>query len=181
MSRKYGAIRQLGIVVRDPIAAMHYWADTLGVGPFYLMEKVTFGDYRYKGQPSTPPLVTLGFAHSDELQIEIIGQHNDAPSGYLDFLQSGRQGWQHVSSWFANHADYNNAYTRAKAGDAEIIHEGTMGPARFSYFNTYGETGFGIAFELAEGLIPEFKPLLELLKHEAVNWDGSDPIRPAPL
>ena len=180
MSRKFGAIRQLGFVVRDPIAAMHYWADTLGVGPFYVMENVTFGDYRYRGQPSPPPLVTLGFAHSDELQIEIIAQHNNAPSGYLDFLASGREGWQHVSSWFGNRHDYDSAYKKALDEGAEVIHEGSMGPARFSYFNTYGESGYGVAFELAEGLIPEFKPLLELLKSEAANWDGSDPIRPAP-
>jgi hypothetical protein len=102
--RNFGGIRQIGMVVRDPRAAMLYWAEVLGVGPFFVSEDVTFEAYRYRGRPMPSPVVTLGYAQAGDLQIEVIAQHDDTPSCYLEFLASGREGLQHLSSWFQNSA-----------------------------------------------------------------------------
>ena len=52
-------------------------------------------DFQYKGQPS-PVDISLALANSGTLQIELIQQRNDAPSLYLDFLQAGHEGLQHL-------------------------------------------------------------------------------------
>ena len=36
MSRTFGAIRQIAFIVHDLDAALRYWTETLGVGPFFV-------------------------------------------------------------------------------------------------------------------------------------------------
>ena len=40
MSRFFGEIRQAGYVVRDIEAAMDFWSETLGVGPWFYNPRV---------------------------------------------------------------------------------------------------------------------------------------------
>src|SRR3546814_9763016 len=92
MSIIFGGFRQLGMVVRDCEAAMEQWGK-LGVGPFFMMQ-FTVDDFMLRGRPSPAPDVTLCFAYSGPLQIELIQQHNDVPSVWREFLDSGRVGAQ---------------------------------------------------------------------------------------
>ena len=98
MSRIFGAITQNGYVVRDIHAALKHWIEVLGVGPWFLSEHVPFDTFSYKGQPSKAD-VAIALANSGPLQIELIQQHNDAPSMYRDFLAAGREGLQHLAYW----------------------------------------------------------------------------------
>jgi hypothetical protein len=41
----------------------------------------------------------LAFAYMGDIQIELMHQTNDAPSPYKEFLDSGREGLQHVAFW----------------------------------------------------------------------------------
>ena len=43
--------------------------------------------------------MSVALANSGDLQIELIQQRNDAPSMYKEFLDSGREGLQHMSYW----------------------------------------------------------------------------------
>lgn len=180
MSRRFGAVRQLGLVVRDPQAAMRYWTETLGIGPFFVTENAMFQDYRYKGQAMESPVMSFCYAQANDLQVEIIAQHCDTPSGYRDFLESGREGCQHLSSWFSTPDDFDEAYRKAIDSGARVIHEGSAGGPRFAYFDTYGASGHGLAFELAEGLLAPLLPVHEMMAAGARDWDGSDPVRPMP-
>ena len=81
-------IRQIGFVVRDLDAAIGHWTRSIGVGPFVAFRALPFAsDYRYRGDPAEPPVVSIAIAMSGPLQVELIQQHNDARSGYLDFLR----------------------------------------------------------------------------------------------
>ena len=95
MSRLFGDVIQNGYVVRDIEAAMRHWIDILGVGPWFYIEHLPVPDFEYKGQPS-PVDISLALANSGTLQIELIQQRNDAPSLYLDFLNAGHEGLQHL-------------------------------------------------------------------------------------
>src|SRR5689334_1719181 len=72
-----GPIRQNGYVVRDLEAAMAEWL-ALGIGPW-----VTLGPLEqtmtFRGQTSQVT-ITLAFAQSGELQLELIQQTGDAPT-----------------------------------------------------------------------------------------------------
>lgn len=90
---------QLAFVVRDLNAAMAYWTQALGVGPFVVIENARGGrDVVHRGA-LTPLEFTLAFAYQGDVQIELIHQTNDAPSSYKEFLDSGREGLHHLAYW----------------------------------------------------------------------------------
>jgi catechol 2,3-dioxygenase-like lactoylglutathione lyase family enzyme len=176
MSRLFGNIRQMAMVVTDAEATMREWV-RFGVGPFFVFRNFEVHDYRYLGKPEAGPLLTLGFAHSGDLQIEIIQQHNEVPSGYRDFLLEGHAGVHHVCAWPETAQEYDRKRADLLAAGYELVHEGgTQEPiARFAYFRT--TLPGGICFELSEALIPWMRPMTETVAAAAVNWDGRDPIR----
>jgi hypothetical protein len=170
MSIIFGGIRQLGMVVRDAEAAMKEWG-RLGVGPFFTAE-LQIDDFVYRGQPGPAPQVTLCFAHSGPLQIELIQQHNDAPSAYLEFLRSGREGAQHLGAWYADHPTYDAKRQELLGRGFTLVHEGSTRAvdARFAYFETH-EPG-GLMFEISEGLMPMLADQRLLMEQAAQHWDG---------
>lgn len=177
MSTLFGGIRQVAFVVRDAQAAMRYWSEQLGVGPFFIVPNYEFVDYRYRGMPAAAPVVTLCFAQSGPIQIEVIEQHNDAPSAYRDFLASGREGCQHLAAWFADPAAYDETRARMQSRGFQIVHESGPGNtlARFAYFET-GIPG-GLMIELAEALRPSVRRMSETVAAAARDWDGTHAVR----
>ena len=179
MSRIFGAIRQLAMVVRDAEATMKQWAEA-GVGPFYVIRDFQPVGYRYRGEAMPGPKLSLCFAQSGPLQIEVIQQHDDTPSAYRDFLAAGREGCQHVCAWFDSHAAFDAKRAALLTAGYELIHEGgAQAPkSRFAYFAT--NLPGALMFEISEALVPELKPLWDLVESSAGNWDGSDPVRYLP-
>lgn len=177
MSRLFGPTRQLGTVVRNIDDGMRAASETLGIGPFFVIRKVRPDWFRYRGQESTPPLMSLAFACSGSLQVEIIQQHDDAPSAYREFLDSGRSGAQHLSSWAESSAQYDEMRAAALATGATLVHEGQLGPGRFAYFDTV-ESSFGLCFEISEAMIEAYHELQATIVTAATDWDGGDPVRP---
>ena len=76
MSRIFGDLLQIGFVVPDIEAAMQHWAERLGVGPWYYIERLDVPDFEYMGQPS-PVELSLALANSGDMQIELIQQRNE--------------------------------------------------------------------------------------------------------
>ena len=50
MSRLFGPMRQVGIVVRDIERAMRHWVEVCGVGPWFYAERLPLTEFRYKGR-----------------------------------------------------------------------------------------------------------------------------------
>lgn len=66
MSRLFGPITQNGYVVEDVEAAARFWAETLGVGPFFMLPSIRFERYSYRGQMADPEL-RIALANSGDL------------------------------------------------------------------------------------------------------------------
>jgi catechol 2,3-dioxygenase-like lactoylglutathione lyase family enzyme len=177
MSRIFGEMRQLAFVVRDLDATLRYWTETLGVGPFFMMRNLVPENWRYRGEPSPAPTITLALGYSGDFQIELIEQHDDHPSAYRDFLRSGREGCHHVSSWVTR-AEYDEARSRILASGARLAHEGSIPGSgiRFVYFDTDAKGG-GLFYEMAEVKEPGIYDLMMSIRDAARSWDGEDPIR----
>jgi catechol 2,3-dioxygenase-like lactoylglutathione lyase family enzyme len=170
MSIVFGGIRQLGMVVIDAEAAMREWG-RVGVGPFFTV-KFTVDDFWYRGKRSAAPQLTLCFAHSGPLQLELIQQHNDVPSAYQEFLTQGRQGAQHVCAWYADHASFDAKQRELNDRGFTLVQSGASRAAdtRFAYYET-GEPG-GLMFEISEALIPPNDSFGMAMESAAWNWDG---------
>lgn len=171
MSRIFGDVIQNGYVVRDIEAAMRHWIEVLGVGPWFYVEHLPVSDFRYKGQPS-PVDMSLALANSGSLQLELIQQHNEAPSLYRDFLNAGHEGLQHLGYGTKN---YDADLARLLDAGYAIGHSGTIdGRGPFVYLLTEAHPGTIVElFDLRGSRERIFAGIAEAARH----WDGRDPIR----
>jgi catechol 2,3-dioxygenase-like lactoylglutathione lyase family enzyme len=174
MSRFIGPIRQIGYVVHDLDAWLRYFTGTVGVGPFIVAREIRIGNFHYMGAPAASPCVSLAFGQSGPLQIEVIAQHDDLPSGYRDFLDSGHEGAQHLAAWFADNDSYDRAHKRLRDQGLFVRHESTAEP-RFAYFSR----GDGVypELEIAEALLPWRPRIADYLAQQSEGWDGRNPVR----
>jgi hypothetical protein len=177
MSRVFGDLRQLGYVVRDIDAAMKYWHEVNGVGPWFYIDRVPLASFEYKGQPSALEM-SIALTFSGGAQVELIQPRNDAPSLYKDFLDAGQEGLQHIAYW---PEDYEAAKRQALAQGLAVGQEGSIaGRGGFIYYQTTGHHGTCVEFA-------EFNAYRQYqfaeMERVCRAWDGSDPIRttlPAP-
>ncbi len=171
MSRMFGSINQIGYVVRDIHASMEHWVRQ-GVGPWFYIDNVITDYFRYRGEDSDMKM-SVAIANSGDIQIELIQQRNDAPSVYKDFLDSGREGAQHIAYWST---DYQDLYDRALAAGYTVAQEGSIGgeQGRFAYLDT--EHDQGTVIEISDISGPKGQ-MFAYVRDVAANWDGSEPIR----
>ncbi|MGH7822918.1 MAG: VOC family protein, partial [Candidatus Binatia bacterium] len=164
--------------VTDLERALRYWTGTLGVGPFFVMRDLVPERYRYRGNPSPPPRITLALGNSGDLQVELIQQHDDRPSAYRDFLAAGREGFQHVSAW-TTRVEYDETMRRALAAGVAVAHEGAIPGSgiRFAYFATDAALPGGLIYEIADVMEPETFVIVRTIADAAKGWDGRDPVR----
>ncbi len=170
MTQPLQTVRQLAYVVRDLDAALHYWTQELKVGPFFLFEHCPLLDQRFHGQPSNVD-VSLAIGNSGDLQIELIFQHNDAPSVYKEFLDAGRVGVHHFGIM---PVDYAAACARYRELGFAAAFECTVGGAPLTYFDTVAQIGHYT--ELWDNSAV-FKDLFLMVEDAAKGWDGQEPVR----
>ncbi|WP_118178798.1 VOC family protein [Paraburkholderia phosphatilytica] len=179
MSRFFGAVRQVAYLVPDIEASMDYWANTLGVGPWFYNPRVPIENYRYRGQRYEPHN-SVALANSGGLQIELLQTRNAVPSMYRDFQQAGHVGAQHFAYWTK---DFDADLARARAAGFEVLMSGEVGEkGRFVYFaERDGHPGLhpGAVIELSEVAGPKGR-LFDMIRQSSRGWDGSDPVRPFP-
>ena len=93
--KRIGPIMQIAYVVEDLDAAIGHWSKTLGVGPWAVQRHVAYAANAYKGAPTSAD-VSVAFAYSGEINIELVQQHNDEPSVFRDFARKHGAGLQHL-------------------------------------------------------------------------------------
>lgn len=174
MPQPLQTVRQLAYVVPDLDAALAYWTGTLKVGPFFLFEHAPLENQRYRGGPSNAD-VTLALGNSGGLQIELIYRENDAPSVYKEFVDAGRVGVHHFGLM---PEDFDAACAHYRELGHEPAFECTLSGAPLVYFDTVDTLGHFV--ELWDNH-DVYKDLFLLIEEAARNWDGADPVRPAPL
>jgi hypothetical protein len=171
MSRLVGATPlQNGYVVRDLHRAIRYWTESLGVGPFFLVEHAPMEEYEAWGRPTSID-ISVALAMTGSLQIELIEQHNDADTPYTRFLSQFGEGMQHIGyyTW-----DFDADRDRLEQAGLTTIQSGLGKGSRMAYFDAGGHPGSTI--ELSE-LTPGKHAFFEQIAGAASNWDGRDPVR----
>ena len=164
-----GPIRQTGHVVRDLGASMDRWL-ALGVGPWFVLPPAPQA-VTYRGTEVAPE-VTIAFANSGSLQVELIAQLDDTSSVYREFLDAGHEGLHHHAWWSA---DFEGAHGRATAAGWTTFVEGDgNGFARYCYLERSDLPS--VVVELME--LTEFTAVFMDAIHQAsIDWDGRDPVR----
>jgi hypothetical protein len=176
MSRTFGPIFQMGYIVRDLDEAVNHWTNVLGVGPFFVTP-LSFEHYEFEGIASSPEL-RLGFSYSGDMQIELIEQVNDAPSGYKSWLEEHGPGLHHVAMLLH---DFDTQTAAFEASGLRVIMDGkttataSRDSVRFRFYDTALHNGAYVeAVDAKATRLAVPNPMHEA----AANWDGSNPVRP---
>jgi catechol 2,3-dioxygenase-like lactoylglutathione lyase family enzyme len=168
-----GSIRQISFVVSDIDRAMQDWLD-LGVGPWFVLRGFRAVGSTYRGA-ATEPTLSLGFANSGGLQVELVAPEDDTPSIYREFLDSGRQGFHHVAYWTA---DVTAAHERASDHGWANVQSGSL---PFHYYQVSSALELVVEASLLDD---RMTAISDAIRAAALDWDGVDqPIRdyPPPL
>ena len=171
MSTLFGPMRQIGFVVHDIEGAMRHWLDICKVGPFFYFGRSAYQTFTYNGIRHDDIDISVAFANSGDVQIELIQQRCATPSMYREFLDGGHEGMQHWSSW---PEDYRQTYDAARRQGYEVAMEGTHARGPFVYFRPAHHPGTVI--EMSE-LTPGRRAFFDSVRVASRNWNGSDPIR----
>ncbi len=165
-----GPIRQNAYLVDDLQAAVRPWLRA-GIGPWFVLRSLTQTDSEYRGE-KTAPVVSIAFANSGDLQIELIEQEDDSPSIYREFTDNGHHGFHHVAFWSE---DFDGTVAGAVAAGWPVVHHGTGGGiAKFAYLDAGGFTSTVV--EIME--LNEVTTWMTTMVREAArDWDGRDPVR----
>ena len=125
----------------------------------------------YRDEPCEVTL-TLAWANSGEMQIELIQQEDDTASIYTEFLRSNGPGYHQLAYWTDNFEQ-----TMASVHDVGwpvVWLGGEDVGTRFAYVEPPNSPATIV--EITE-LNDATAGLNEFVRDAAQNWDGSDPIR----
>ena len=166
-----GPVMQFAYVPTDFDAAVRYWTQTMGVGPFFLIENVHLGEMRYLGEP-TDCMFSIAIGYWGDMQIELVRVENDAPGIY--------RGQYGVNGDVMHHQcvltdDIVKARAICAEAGAKVLIEGNVGAdGAVIYVDTGG--GPGTILEIlqpASGTDGAFA----MMRDAAKNWDGTNPLR----
>lgn len=166
-----GNIMQFAYVPADIDGALEFWIETMGVGPFFALDHVKLDDVRYRGAPSDIDF-SIFIGYWGDVQIELIRQHNAAPSIYQAWRDEGREGVHHICILVD---DMDAARRTVREAGATVVQEGRVpGGGEVIYVDAGG--GAGTLVEILKPA-PGGREFFAMMQAAAKGWDGRDPIR----
>lgn len=167
-------IVQMCWVVDDIETAVAAWATAVGAGPFHLAPHIEFGDLTYRGAPATLDQ-SSALGQWGAVQLELLQQHCDSPSGVTEMRAAGHRGLQHVT-WFAEDLDAEGLRLR-NLGFDEVMTATlpAMAGMRIAWYDTRPLLGCMAEIYEESRLMRRF---YQRIADAALGWDGSRPLRP---
>lgn len=172
MQRQLGKIAQIAFMTRDIFASIDHFVRNLGIGPWFMIEGGSFGECRYRGQPSNV-LLTTAFANARGLEFELMQLDGGQPSMWHDALQTAfhRESFHHWCIW---PDDYDATLNMALAEGYAVYQDGSTSRGRFVYLEH--PTNTGDILELTERTPPR-RAFQQLVARSGADWNGCNPIR----
>jgi Glyoxalase/Bleomycin resistance protein/Dioxygenase superfamily len=160
------AIFQSAWVVSDLDAAVRHWGSH-GIGPFFVFRDVLL-EMTHRGQPSTARL-SFGLGQAGPMQIELVCQHDDAPSAYRDSFAAEQSGLHHLGRIVD---DYEAEKAIYLSQGYEVAMEGENGGVRYGYIDT--RVPLGCMTEIVQPTAANLE-MYDQVRRASETWDGCDP------
>ncbi len=135
-------IAQYGYVFKDVEKQAEIMESIYGIPKFAVLIDEDYPiEYRGKESKISTKIAISRFFNTQIELIELIKGN----CIYKEFLEAGKEGFQHVSFFIENLDSYIDTF---KKSGFEVIHYGQIGKQRFAYFDT--EETFGLLLEFQE-------------------------------
>ncbi|HEY1508654.1 MAG TPA: VOC family protein [Solirubrobacteraceae bacterium] len=167
-----GSIVQYAYVVEDIERSAGDYVDRLGIGPWFVRGPFRPGA-RYRGNPNEATL-TLARAFSGHAMIELVQQHDDAPSVFHETDGPRRYGFHH---WAVFSDAFDREVERYRSfGYEEAYTDRLPSGARIVYVDCTRDLPGMI--ELVEHTDAQ-EQVYDTIYRASIDWDGGDPLRPS--
>ena len=170
-----GSIVQYAYVVPSIDRAVADYVDQLGVGPWFVRGPFHPPAARYRGQPASA-VFSLARAFSGHVMIELVEQHDDAPSVFHPGSGQRRYGFHHWAV-FTNQIDVDIERYRA-LGYEEAYSDVLPSGARIVYVDSTRDLPGML--ELVEHTDAQ-EQVYDTIYQASIDWDGSEPLRPSEI
>ncbi|MGW2888033.1 VOC family protein [Streptomyces griseoruber] len=167
----FDGVFQVAYFVPDIQAGMEWWTAQLGVGPWFVIDRIGDTGVTYRGKPSEAEF-TIALAYSGCLNIELIQTLDDRPSIYREAREKRGYGFHHVA--IAMSGLEEAVAVRQARGSAVLHHSPTPGGGQVYFFDG-GDDGPGL-IELVED-VPVTREIFTEIWRASLDWDGSRPRR----
>jgi hypothetical protein len=160
------AIVQQAYYVRDLDTAIERWHGLLGIGPFFVRRHIALSEVRYRGRPSSLD-ISAAYVQAGPIQLELVTQHDDVPSGFRDMYAGDAEGLHHVA---VIPEDYAGLIARYESIGCPVTTELRTASGRgAAYVDTRALNGHMLEVYLPnEGLRALYRDVAEA----AATWDG---------
>ncbi|MCL2915484.1 VOC family protein [Shewanella corallii] len=157
---------QVAYVVPDIYSAIQRW-NKIGVGPFYVFSHLKFRTMSFMGKTSNPD-VSIALSYYGNIQLELIQQHDRAPSIYSDFIKWFPNGGQQHLGVISDNYESDLAYLENIG--IKVVQQIEMPDGqKASYVN--GDRAPDIMIEVIERT-DNLTNLFEKIKNHCEQWDG---------
>lgn len=163
------AIMQIAYSVPDLHASIAWWIEEMGVGPWFVFDRIGGGTYR--GEPGEADF-TIAMAYSGKMMYELIQPLDDKPSLHREAKTRGTAAFHHFGKMRSNVQALAEAL-EAK-GHPIVFHSPTPGGGQV-YFLEGGQDALGY-IELIEDA-PATRGIFEGVWRASLDWNGERPIR----
>lgn len=168
---EFGCVVQFAIHAPSIEALARRWSHEMGAGPFYLLEHVALAKSLYRGAPAR-------FDHSSaygqlgDIMIELIHQHDDAPSAVRDMFAAEESGLHHAAIF----VDDIEAAVRdaGRRGMAIALDAETAGGVGFVMADARQRYGCMLEFYEPSDALRKF---YAFIRRKSEGWDGVDFLR----
>ncbi|MFF0496498.1 VOC family protein [Nocardia aobensis] len=165
--------RQIAWVVDDLDAAVRHWRQTTEIGPFFVGKHIgaMITDTTYRGR-AVQIDISAAIAYAGSVQIELIQQHDDAPSPYREVYPAGEGGIHHMQAFVEDVDAQCRVYEKY---GFEVVMTGAVGGLTpVAYVDTRAATGCMTELMSRQGPAVH---MFDALVAVTAGWDGSDPVR----
>ncbi|MBE4737585.1 VOC family protein [Streptomyces caniscabiei] len=164
------AVVQFAYAVPDLTAGMRWWTDQLGVGPWFVNQRIGGEGSTYNGEPGNAEF-TLALAFSGHMMVELVQTLDDEPSIYKDAYERHGYGFHHVAKVVP---DVKAEVERREASGAAVrFHD--VAPGGDVFFLDGGEDALGMIELVQDNEIT--RQMFTSVWRASVDWNGARPVR----
>ena len=159
-------IIQNAYYVRDIDDGVERWHRMWGLGPFFVRRNIALENITYRGRPSALE-ISAAYVQAGDIMVELVTQHNEAPSVFRDMYGADEEGFHHVALDFADHEAKVEQYR--KLGFEVATSFLTSEKRGASYIDTIAMLGHAVEIYIVNDSLIE---LYKDVRRASESWDG---------
>lgn len=162
-----GSIIQMAYSVPDLRAGMEWWTEQLGVGPWFVFDRIGGLGVTYRDDPSEAEFA-IALGYSGHMMIELVQTLDDLPSVHGEVRERRGYGFHHVARAVPN---LREEVAARLARGFTVVHRALV-PGGEVYILDAGDDAPGMLEFIEDNAVT--RQLFTAIWRASLDWDGSN-------